>query len=336
MKKKIVMILLVTAMTVSVFAGCGNSVEGDGKVQAALANAGNGQEDSGGAAEGTEAGEPAPEAMAESTVQPTPEAAEPTVQSTSEATAEPTAEPAAEPTEESASTAEPEKDTESGTTADSSQGAAANNSVNSQTAQQGTNQPFQQTGTNQTNTAGTNGTEASANDTAASSVPDWFDPVFYAKEYPDVAAVMGTDAGVLYRHYLNYGKAEGRKFSANSNAAGTKASSTTTSNYLSQAFVNYLNQQRSAAGLNQIAWNSDLESHVLSRAQQISANFSHDGMTVGEIIQATGSTDPAEWFNTWYESDGHRLFMMDSYLTDGACGVFQAGDYYYVALQVMP
>ncbi|MCI9277835.1 MAG: hypothetical protein HFH90_09145 [Lachnospiraceae bacterium] len=34
MKKKIVPSLLITAMTASVFAGCGNRMEGDGKVQA--------------------------------------------------------------------------------------------------------------------------------------------------------------------------------------------------------------------------------------------------------------------------------------------------------------
>ena len=34
MKKKIVTALLITAMTASVFAGCGNRMEGDGKVQA--------------------------------------------------------------------------------------------------------------------------------------------------------------------------------------------------------------------------------------------------------------------------------------------------------------
>lgn len=56
-------------------------------------------------------------------------------------------------------------------------------------------------------------------------------------------------------------------------SAGTAASAddsisgnteTQTSNYLSQAFVNYLNQQRSAAGLNQITWNSGLESLALT------------------------------------------------------------------------
>lgn len=37
-----------------------------------------------------------------------------------------------------------------------------------------------------------------------------FDPVFYAETYPDVVAVIGTDAEALYNHYINNGKAEGR------------------------------------------------------------------------------------------------------------------------------
>lgn len=38
-----------------------------------------------------------------------------------------------------------------------------------------------------------------------------FDAEYYAQNNPDVVAVLGTDATVLYQHYQNYGKAEGRK-----------------------------------------------------------------------------------------------------------------------------
>lgn len=37
-----------------------------------------------------------------------------------------------------------------------------------------------------------------------------FDPAFYAATYPDVVAVLGTDANALYNHYLTYGQNEGR------------------------------------------------------------------------------------------------------------------------------
>lgn len=42
-----------------------------------------------------------------------------------------------------------------------------------------------------------------------------FDAVFYAQMYPDVVATLGTDADVLYQHYVNCGRAEGRMGSAN-------------------------------------------------------------------------------------------------------------------------
>lgn len=37
-----------------------------------------------------------------------------------------------------------------------------------------------------------------------------FDAQYYAQSYPDVTAVFGTDATMLYAHYVNNGKAEGR------------------------------------------------------------------------------------------------------------------------------
>ena len=37
-----------------------------------------------------------------------------------------------------------------------------------------------------------------------------FDAAYYAQNNPDVTAALGTDADVLYQHYMEYGKAEGR------------------------------------------------------------------------------------------------------------------------------
>ncbi|MBR1470412.1 MAG: NPCBM/NEW2 domain-containing protein [Lachnospiraceae bacterium] len=38
-----------------------------------------------------------------------------------------------------------------------------------------------------------------------------FDATYYASTYPDIKAVLGTDANALYAHYINCGKAEGRR-----------------------------------------------------------------------------------------------------------------------------
>lgn len=55
--------------------------------------------------------------------------------------------------------------------------------------------------------------EAQTPSSTALKMPDgnWFDPIFYAQAYPDVVAVLGTDVNVLYAHYVNFGKAEGRQ-----------------------------------------------------------------------------------------------------------------------------
>jgi hypothetical protein len=38
-----------------------------------------------------------------------------------------------------------------------------------------------------------------------------FDAEYYAEANPDVKAALGTDEQALYNHYVNYGKAEGRR-----------------------------------------------------------------------------------------------------------------------------
>ena len=45
-----------------------------------------------------------------------------------------------------------------------------------------------------------------------------FDATFYAQAYPDVVAAIGTDAEILYQHYVNSGMLEGRQPSALFNA----------------------------------------------------------------------------------------------------------------------
>ncbi len=49
-----------------------------------------------------------------------------------------------------------------------------------------------------------------ASSTVSTSDSLVFDAIYYAQAYPDVAAAVGTDAGALYRHYIEHGKAEGR------------------------------------------------------------------------------------------------------------------------------
>ena len=55
-----------------------------------------------------------------------------------------------------------------------------------------------------------------------------FDAEYYAKTYPDVAAVFGTDENALYQHYCDFGKAEGRKPAADIQTAAASAAVSTT------------------------------------------------------------------------------------------------------------
>ena len=52
--------------------------------------------------------------------------------------------------------------------------------------------------------------ENDESDLNASMAEDNFDAEFYARTYPDVVAVFGDSAEALYKHYQDYGKAEGR------------------------------------------------------------------------------------------------------------------------------
>ncbi|SDJ05871.1 hypothetical protein SAMN04487760_10278 [Lachnospiraceae bacterium G41] len=55
-----------------------------------------------------------------------------------------------------------------------------------------------------------NNEENSESDLNASMAADNFDAEFYARTYPDVVSVFGDSAEALYKHYQDYGKAEGR------------------------------------------------------------------------------------------------------------------------------
>lgn len=48
-----------------------------------------------------------------------------------------------------------------------------------------------------------------------------FDAEFYAETYPDVKEAVGSDETALYDHYVNYGRAEGRKPVADAKTTAT-------------------------------------------------------------------------------------------------------------------
>ena len=56
--------------------------------------------------------------------------------------------------------------------------------------------------------------EDGESDLNASMAEENFDAEFYASTYPDVVAVFGDSPEALYKHYTDYGKAEGRSCNA--------------------------------------------------------------------------------------------------------------------------
>ena len=341
MKKKIVMALLITAMTASVFAGCGNRMEGDGRVQA-MADAESSQD---GNADSRESG-------AEGTG---------AVESEPEETAEPTEEPSSEETP--APTAEPE------TGAEAPSDGKADESGVTQTGQSGS--ADQTDGTNQAGTT-TGGETADSPYTINEAVTG----TMYARAAMNVRNQPSTDGekvGQLtqgqevtvtgqcsetgwYQIELNGGKAfvSNNYIVAEKPAAATQTNQTAgnqgsgqtagqgtapdtaakTDNTAAEAqlcnsdFVALLNADRQALGLSTVTANGTLDSNALASAKAIVTNYSHDalastrgGANVANIAQGYGSV--ADVYAAWKSSPGHWAAMTDpglQYISVARCG----------------
>ena len=347
MKKKIVTALLITAMTASVFAGCGNRMEGDGKVQA-MADAESSQD---GNADSQESGAEGTGAM----------------ESEPEETAEPTEEPSAEETPEP--TAEPE----TGAEAPSDGNADESGSV-TQTGQSGSADQ-----TDEANQAGTTTGEETAD---SSYTINEMSSTMYAKSAVNVRNQPSTDGEKVGR--LSYGQeitVTGQceetgwyqielngeaAFVSNSYIVAEKPATTTTkttqtanntgnqgsgsgqttnqgsapetaaktddtavdAQNVSGEFVALLNADRQAMGLSTVSANGTLDSNALESAKAIVVNYSHDalastrgGANRANIGQGYGSV--ADVYAAWKASPGHWAAMTDAglkYISVARCG----------------
>ena len=97
-------------------------------------------------------------------------------------------------------------------------------------------------------------------------------------------------------------------------------------------FLNYLNQQRSAAGLGTLTWDSGMAAVAQRRAQEITKGLDHSGNVeqYGEIIQQAISGSATEWYTNWYNSEAHRSSMMGQNYTRAGVGVYAIGNDYFV------
>ena len=345
MKKKIVTALLITVMTASVFAGCGNRMEGDGKVQA-MADAESSQD---GNVDNRESGADGTGAM----------------ESEQEETAEPTEEPSAEETPEP--TAEPE----TGAEAPSDGNADESGSV-TQTGQSGS--------ADQTDEADQTGTNTGEETADSPYTINEMSSTMYAKSAVNVRNQPSTDGEKVGR--LAYGQevtVTGQceetgwyqielngeaAFVSNSYIVAEKPATTTTkttqtanntgsqgsgsgqttnqgtnsgtaaktddtavdAQNVSGEFVALLNADRQAMGLSTVTANGTLDSNALTSAKNLVSNYTHDvvlrdGANVENI--AFGQTTVAEVYASWKESPGHWAAMTDpglQYISVARCG----------------
>ena len=286
MKKKIVTALLITVMTASVFAGCGNRMEGDGKVQA-MADTESGQ---GGNADSRESG----------------------AEGTGDMESEP--EETAEPTEEPPSEGIPEPET--GAEAPSGGNADESGSV-TQTGQSG--RADQTDGTNQAGTA-------IGEETADSpyTINEAVTGTMYAKSAVNVRNQPSTDGEKVGRlaygqkvtvtgqceetgwyqvnlngetafvsnSYIvsekpaattqtagNQGSGSGQTANQGSGSDQTAArtdDAATDAQLVNSEFLALLNADRQAMGLSTVSADGTLDSNALESAKNLVSNYSHD------------------------------------------------------------
>ena len=339
MKKKIVTALLITVMTASVFAGCGNRMEGDGKVQA-MADTESGQ---GGNADSRESG----------------------AEGTGDMESEP--EETAEPTEEPPSEGIPEPET--GAEAPSGGNADESGSV-TQTGQSGS--AVQTDEADEANQAGT----AIGEETADSpyTIDEAVTGTMYAKSAVNVRNQPSTDGEKVGRlaygqkvtvtgqceetgwyqvnlngetafvsnSYIvsekpaattqtagNQGSGSGQTANQGSGSDQTAAKTddaATDAQLANSEFLALLNADRQAMGLSTVSADGTLDSNALESAKNLVSNYSHDvvvrsGANVENI--GYGQASVAEIYAAWKASPGHWAAMVDSglqYISVARCG----------------
>lgn len=112
-----------------------------------------------------------------------------------------------------------------------------------------------------------------------------------------------------------------------------------------QDVFNIVNQERANAGLNPLAYDTQIEQAANLRAQEIVQSFSHTrpngtscftvfkemGISYTMVAEniAYGQRTPAEVMNGWMNSEGHRKNILTPELTNIGVGVYQSGNTIY-------
>ena len=327
MKKKIVMALLITAMTASVFAGCGNRMEGDGRVQA-MADAESSQDGNADSQESGAGGTGAMESEPEET-------AEPTEGPSSEETPEPTAEP-----ETGAETPSDGNADESGGVTQTGQTGSADQAETT-TGEETADSPYTineaVTGTmyaksgvnvrNQPSTDGekvgrlTQGQEVTV--TGQCEETGWYQIELNGeKAFVSNSYIVAEKPATTTQTAGNTGSQ-----GSGSNQTAAKTDDTAADAQLfSGEFVALLNADRQALGLSTVSADGTLDSSVLTSAKNLVSNYSHDALSRGGANRENigqGYSSVADIYAAWKASPGHWAAMTDAglqYISVARCG----------------
>ena len=100
-------------------------------------------------------------------------------------------------------------------------------------------------------------------------------------------------------------------------------------------FVDAINAGRAEKELDALAWDDSLAALAKERAEEITSDFSHNGLRNcgGEIIGKITNGDVQTWYEGFYNSPKHRITMMSKgYTIVGAAYCYYKGYYYIVGV----
>ena len=100
-------------------------------------------------------------------------------------------------------------------------------------------------------------------------------------------------------------------------------------------FVDAINAGRAEKELAALAWDDSLAALAKERAEEITSDFSHNGVRNcgGEIIGKITNGDVQTWYEGFYNSPKHRITMMSKgYTIVGAAYCYYKGYYYIVGV----
>lgn len=159
-----------------------------------------------------------------------------------------------------------------------------------------------------------------------------YDAAMRAGDIDRAAQIMQEIDGIS----VGGGISGGGSSSGSSSSGGNSSSSSSERSVSTSAdFVNYLNQKRAEEGLGELSWSDSMASTATERASEIVDNFSHDGVRncSAENVLQSKSSNPADWYNQFYNSAGHRRSMLGGY-SSAAAAYCKVGGTYYVVLML--